>query len=85
MKEVDPHHLFAVGKGVSCSVEESVTFDRYAHEWTPGIKLALVLEEFDEGAGGCDGDVEPLLVLVGLGGSNPASLIGLQGKVPGLV
>ena len=77
--EVDLHHLFAIGKSVCCTFEESITFNRHAHEQTPAIKLAFVLDQFNEGVGGCNRDVKPLVVLVGLGGGNPARLIGLQG------
>jgi hypothetical protein len=77
--EVNPHHLFAVGESFCRAVKVSITFDRHAHERTNAIELALVLDEFDEGVGSRHGDVKPLVVLVGLGGSNPASLIGLQG------
>jgi hypothetical protein len=37
------------------------------------------MDQFHEGVGGGDGYIEPLVVLVSLGGGDPASLIGLQG------
>ena len=35
--------------------------------------------------GGRNGDVKPLVILVGLGGSDPKSLIGLEIEIPRLI
>ena len=85
LEEINPHHLFAVGEGVRRMIKVTIAVDRYAHERTPAIELALVLYEFDEGVGGRDGDVGLLMVRVWFGGCDPASLIGFKREIPRLI
>ena len=84
-EEINPHHLFTIGKGVRSAIEVSIAVNGYTHEWTPAIELALVLHEFDKGVRGRYGDIKALVVFVRFGGSNPTSLIGLEREIPRLV